>query len=87
MYAIQGGASDVSERIEMTNMAVNATQDVPAEIGPINHKKSVDSDNSKNEKTPPNIVNATGSGKRVDGSGDTKELDPSEDVSCAKKNV
>jgi hypothetical protein len=82
VHAIQGGASDDPERIEMKYMAVNATpQDIPAEIGPIEHRKSVESDNSKNKKAPPNLAGATGSGKGVGGSSDTKEIDPNAGVS------
>jgi hypothetical protein len=78
---MQGGASNVPERIEMKNMAVTTMQDAPAGTGSIDHKNPVDMGYSKSEKSPPNIAGATGSGKGVDGSGDTKELDPDADVS------
>jgi hypothetical protein len=82
VHAIQGGASDVSERIEMTNMGVNANQDDPAENDPIiDHKEPVESDNEKGEKASPNIAGAMGRGKGVDGSGNTKEIDLNADVS------
>jgi hypothetical protein len=81
VHAIHRGASDVSERIEMKNMASNATQDAQTETGSVYYKNLVDSRNPKNEKAPPDIAGSTGRIKGVDTSSTISELNPDADVS------
>jgi hypothetical protein len=69
VHAIHRGASDVSERIEMKNIASNATQDAQTETGSVYYK------------APPDIAGSTGRIKGVDTSSTISELNPDADVS------
>jgi hypothetical protein len=80
VHTTSGDASDAFERIEMRNLAENATQDVPRATKSVRRKKVVNSGTTKPENAPLNTKGTTGGIGDADGLGDTKDPDPDANV-------